>query len=419
MRQFRALTGESVLQALLALRAQPLRSALALVGVVIGIVTVVLMASVLSGLRNQVALLFRELGTENVFVYHRSGDPYSSPSELEAGRRPLDPAFGPILAREAPSVSEVAAQLLVPAIAAGRPLIARSGRAESDTALIEAVTSNFFAVTGAEFAAGRPFTPLEERSRARVAVLGANVAGALFGPDPALGKSFRLAGDEWFVVGVAAPRKGGFFGENRQDNVIALPLATARQRFPEADALILYLRSEPGRRDAARLEAEWVLRRLRGLGPTEENDFNLSTADQIIGQFDRLAAGIGLVTVGLAAVSLLIGGIGIANVMLIGVTERTREIGLRRAVGARRREVLSQFLIEAVILSFAGGLAGVATAAGLGFLLSVLLPAFPSVPPLSIAAAGLASSLATGVVAGWWPARRAADLPPVEALRYE
>jgi putative ABC transport system permease protein len=179
------------------------------------------------------------------------------------------------------------------------------------------------------------------------------------------------------------------------------------------------VRANPGERDAARVELEAILRRLRRLGPDEPNDFELSTADQIIGTLDQVSAAIGLATFALAAVSLLIGGIGIANVMIIAVTERTREIGVRRALGARRAEVLRQFLLEAAFLSGTGGLAGVLVASLLGFLITLVAPGFSAVAPAWAVLTGLGASVLTGIVAGYLPARRAALLDPVEALRYE
>ena len=170
-----------------------------------------------------------------------------------------------------------------------------------------------------------------------MAVVGANLAKALFGSASPLGQTLTLAGDTYVVVGELAKRRGGFFGENRQDNVLTLPAGTVRNRFGEPERVVLYMRAKPGQREACFAQAEAILRLLRKLPPTAENDFTLSTADQIIATFDGLSARIGLVTVGLAGVSLLIGAIGIANVMFISVTERTREIGLRIAVGARRK----------------------------------------------------------------------------------
>ena len=412
-------SSEAAALALDSLRSQKLRSALAIAGVVIGIITVVLVATILVGVRNGIAGLFRELGTENVFAFHRNGDPYSPASDRDAQRKPLEPWMAAAIAAEATAIRGVAAQIIVPTIVDGRPLVARRGTNESDTVLIEGATPNFFEIGGTEFRAGRPFTDIENRSAAKVAVLGSSIARALFGAAPSVGKSFTLAGDTYFVVGEAAPRRGGFFGENRQDNVVSIPAGTVARRFPEAKQAILYARAMPGELAAAKSEMEFLLRRLRGLPPAAENDFNLSTAEQIIAQFDQIGAQIGLATFALAAVSLVIGGIGIANVMVISVTERTREIGTRLAIGARRRDVLTQFLIEAALLSGVGGVLGVAISWAIGFLLSVAAPAFPSVPPMWAVFGGLGSAISTGLVAGYLPARRAAALDPVEALRYE
>ena len=413
------LVAESARLALGSIRAQPLRSTLAVAGVVIGIVTVTLVTSVLAGARGQIALLFREFGSDNIFAYHRSGDPYSQPSEAEAQRRVLDPAYAEPLVRLGRHVRDVAVMLIVPNVSNGRALVARAGANEADNILVEGVTSNYQEVTAEDLLAGRPFTELEGRAAARVAILGANVARALYGGGRAVGRELRLGGTRFDVVGQAAPRKGAFFGENRQDNVIAIPLATARRLFPDAEATVFYIRAEPGQRDLASAEAEAILRRLRGLPAAAENDFKLSTADQIIATFDRISGLIALMTVALAAVSLAIGGLGIANVMIISVTERTREIGLRRAIGARRREVLRQFLLEAAILSLVGGLVGVAIAAALGTLLTLAAPGLAAAPPAWAVVGGVAASFLTGLVAGYGPARHAAAHDPVEALRYE
>jgi putative ABC transport system permease protein len=392
---------------------------LAVAGIVIGIVTVVLVATVLVGVRNGIAGLFRELGTENVFAFHRNGDPYTPTSDRDAQRKPLDAAFAAAIAANATAIRDAAAQIIVPPIIDGKPLVARYGTNESDTVLLEGATPSFFEITGTEFRSGRPFTDLENRAGARVAVLGANVVRALFGSASPIGQAFTLAGDTYYVVGEAAPRRGSFFGENRQDNVISIPAGTVARRYPDAKQVILYARARPGRLPAAQVEMEFLLRRLRRLPPGAENDFSLSTAEQIISQFDQISAQIGLATFALAAVSLIIGGIGIANVMVISVTERTREIGMRLAVGAKRRDVLSQFLMEASVLSAVGGGVGVGISWAIGFLLSVWAPAFPAVPPAWAVVGGLASAVTTGLVAGYLPARRAAGLDPVEALRYE
>ena len=401
------------------LRAHTARSVLAILGVVIGIVTVVLVASTLVGLRNSVALLFRELGTENIFAYHLNGEPYAAPTELDVERPQLKEEYVDALERLGPSIRDVGVELIVPAVTSTRVITARAGANELDTVLIEGVSSNFFAVVGASFNRGRPFTSTEERTRGQVAVIGANVSKALFGSDGGLGKSFLLGGDRYFVVGELAPRQGTFFGENRNDSVVAIPVPTARRKFPDARNLVLYIRARPGLRDQAKEEAGTILRLLRNVPIGAENNFAMNTADQIIAQFDRIGLQIFIATVALAAISLLIGGIGVANVMVMSVTERTREIGVRLAIGARRADVRRQFLIEAAILSGAGGVAGVVLATAIGLLVAFVAPTFPAAPPLWAVTAGLVTSVAVGLVAGYWPARAASALDPVEALRYE
>ena len=402
-----------------ALRAQPARSALAILGVVIGIVTVVLVASTLVGLRNSIALLFRELGTENIFAYHFNGDPYSAPTEVDVARPQLTPDDAIQLARLGESIREVALELIVPVATSTRALTARAGSNESDTILVEGISPNFHDVVGADFFEGRPLVDTEVRVGAPAAVLGASAARALFGTGSAVGRPFLLGGDRYFVVGVLAPRKGSFFGENRNDSVIAIPISTARRKFPDARNLVLYVRAKPGLRDAASDEARAILRLVRRIPPGAPDNFSINSADQIIEQFDRIGLQIFLATIALASVSLAIGGIGIANVMVISVTERTREIGVRLAIGARRQDVRRQFLVEAAILSGIGGAIGVFVATTIGLAAAAVMPAFPSAPPLWSVTAGLLTSVGIGIAAGYLPARRAAGLDPVEALRYE
>lgn len=417
--ELRRTIAEPATLALIALRTERARSFLAVIGIVIGIVTVVLVASVLANVRNQVALLFRDLGTENVFAFHLTGDPYVQPSEQEVRRKPLKLEWVPDIMRLSTAIRDVGAQVIVPTTRNDEVMVARAGGNENDTVLVEGASPELFDIIGAEFARGRPFTELEQRRGAQVAVVGASLARSLFGSASAVGRTLTLAGDTYTVVGELEKRRGGFFGENRQDNVLNLPTTTVRKRFGEPERVVLYMRAKPGRRAACYAEAEAILRQLRQLPASADNDFTLSTADQIIATFDGISARIGAAAVGLAAVSLLIGAIGVANVMFVSVTERTREIGLRRALGARRRQVLLQFLLEAAFLSAIGGVAGVAAALGVGLLLTLVITGFSAVAPAWAIASGLVTSVVVGLAAGYWPARRAAGLDPVDALRYE
>jgi putative ABC transport system permease protein len=410
---------EAALLALDALRAQPARSTLAILGVVIGIITVVVVAATLVGLRNSVATLFRELGTDNIFAYHLNGEPYSAPTELDVARPQFKPRDAEPLIRLGRSIRAVGLELIVPVATSSRAITARAGRNESDTVLVEGVSPNFHDIVGADFRDGRPLSESDARVGAQVAVLGAAVAKALFGTGSSVGQSFLLGGDRYYVVGELEPRKGTFFGENRNDSVVAIPITTARRKFPDARNLVLYIQAWPGQREQAREEARSILRLVRNVPADEPDNFAMNSADQIIAQFDRIGFQIFLATLALASVSLAIGGIGIANVMLISVTERTREIGVRLALGARRADVRRQFLIEAAILSGIGGVIGIAIAAVVGLVAATLAPGFPVAPPLWSVTAGLVTSIGVGIAAGYLPARRASALDPVEALRYE
>jgi len=263
------------------------------------------------------------------------------------------------------------------------------------------------------------YTYEEEQRSAKVCVLGANAAASLFPAGDAVGRKVVMDGALYLVVGVFEKRKGGFAGENRQDNVFMIPLRTTQRRYPEADTVILYLQAYPGQRDAALFEIESVLRTLRGVKPGAEPDFHLSTADSIIEQLDTITGLIRTGTLALSGLGLLVGGIGVMNIMLMSVTQRTREIGVRKAIGARRRDIVTQFLLEAAFLTTTGGVLGVALAVLLGIAVGSFVPNIPVVPPLWAVASGLGVSTVVGLVFGVWPAVKAARLDPVEALRYE
>ncbi len=411
---------ENLSFALANIMAHRFRSLLTVLGIIVGIVTVVLVASVLVGVRRNIALLFQEFGPNNIFAYHLNGDPGSPtirPEEIT--RKPLKAEFAHKLAEACPSLKDAAAQILVPNLANGRALTARYKDLENENIQVQGATWNFSRVTNAELQSGRVYTLEEEQRRAKVCVLGANVSASLFPGGNAVGHSIVMDGAVYRVLGVFEKRKGGFFGENRQDNVVMIPLKTIQMRYPNAETVVLYCQASPGLRDVALYEVEAELRRLRGLKSGEETNFTLSTSDSIIQQINRITGLIQTGTLAISGLGLLVGGVGVMNIMLMSVTQRTREIGVRRAVGARRRDIIWQFLLEAALLTTIGGAMGVSMAGLLGLVLAYFVPNLPAIPPAWAVFSGLGVSTGVGIVFGLWPAVKAARLDPVESLRYE
>jgi len=396
------------------------RSLLTILGIVIGITTVVTVASLLTGLRQGVVVFFQEMGPDNIFIFKSSGDPNQNPRNAkERQRRPIKPEFAGYLKRWCFTVEDVGLDLLLPAAIDGNPLMARVPGYETDTINVAGRSPNMADITPRDFSSGRFITSEEDHRAAHVVMIGASVAEALFPDGRAVGKTLMMDGAEYTVVGVYAKAKGGFFGENGQDNALEMPLHTAESRYPQIDRFMITAKAKPGMRDDAYQEVEGAMRRIRRLPTSAEDDFAISTPDQIIQQFDRITGLIGLVAIAISGLGLLVGGIGVMNIMLMSVTERTREIGVRKALGARRRDIIGQFLVEATTLTGSGGVLGILIAVAITTLLGALVPSLPSTVPAWALIAGFSTSVGVGVFFGVWPAVKAARLDPVEALRYE
>ncbi len=392
---------ETLVMALHSVWAHKFRSGLTILGIVIGITTVVTVASLLTGLRQGIVDFFQEFGPDNIFVARVSGDPSGQnarPKELK--RRPIRPEYAAYLKSVVRSLDDVGMSLFILPLPGSVP-IAKVPGYESD---------NFF-IAGA--------TPKEAGRGQRVALLGSGIAEALFPASDGLGRTLFVDGGEYTVVGIFAPAKGGFFGENGLDRQIVIPLQTARLRYPQSENFFLTAKARPGLRADAIEEIRGALRKLRHTPRNEEDDFALSTADSIIENFDRITGMIVLISIAISGLGLLVGGIGVMNIMLVSVTERTREIGVRKAIGARRRDIVLQFLSEAVTLTGAGGLIGIVFSILVTLLLSLLFPSLRSQVPAWAVVTGFSVSVAVGVFFGVWPAVTASRLDPVEALRYE
>jgi putative ABC transport system permease protein len=389
-------------------------------GIVIGITTVVTVASLLTGLRAGVVTFFDELGPDNVFVFKTSGDPdanFAPPKERK--RRAIRSEYADIIRRYATDVEEVSVAMFIPPAINGQVITAKVPGFETDSLSMLGVTPNSIDTTPKSFDQGRFFTEEEDDRVAHVAVLGFDIAQALYPDGDAVGRTFMLDGAEFTVVGVFAKAKGGFFGQNNADTQIQLPMKTAESRYPQVDRFMITSKAKPGLRKDAFDEVEGIMRRIRHLKTDDADDFSISTPDQIIQQFDRITGLIGLIAIAISGLGLLVGGIGVMNIMLVSVTERTREIGIRKAIGARRFDIIGQFLAEAMTLTGVGGLLGIAIAILLTMLIGALVPALPSSVPTWALITAFTVSVSVGLFFGVWPAVKASRLDPVEALRYE
>jgi putative ABC transport system permease protein len=410
---------ETVTMSLDAIWSHKMRSGLTILGIVVGITTVVTVASLLTGLNNSIVEFFKEFGPNSIFIARTSGDPSemgARPKELK--RRPIRPEDAEYLLATVHSIDAVAISLY-PRAPSGQAITAKVPGYESDNLMLMGTTPNLYDISPREMREGRLFNATEERAGMRVAVLGASLADALFPSGNVAGRTMLLDGVEFRILGVFAKAKGGFFGENGLDRQVVLPLATARLRYPASKTFYLTARAIAGKRDDAFEELRSAMRKLRHTPAGKDDDFSITTPDAIIQNFQKVTGMILLVSIAISAVGLLVGGIGVMNIMLVSVTERTREIGVRKAIGATRQDIVAQFLTEAVTLTGAGGIIGIAFSLFVVLLVSLLFPSLNAQVPTWAVVSGIVMSVGVGVFFGVWPAVMASKLDPVEALRYE
>ncbi|MFL6336386.1 MAG: ABC transporter permease [Pyrinomonadaceae bacterium] len=418
LRMPRFMSSEILRMSLDSIRAHKLRSFLTVFGIVIGVVVVIVVASLLTGVRQSIVDVIAEYGTNNIYAFHLSTGFTNGSREEERTRKPFKEEDAEAIRRGAPAVEDVASVLLV---AWWDSTIQYEGK-NYRRGQLQGVTANYATTSNLSVAGGRFFTEMEDSSRRNVMVIGVNIVDALFpgkSPEQIVGTQVKLGGRPFEIVGVLEKRKNAIFGENDEDNAIFVPFRTARQVSPGSEYILFIVRAREGHFREALDETEEVLRRQRGVKFNEPNNFDLGTADKFISQFDSVMGMIGLVAIAVSSVGLLVGGIGVMNIMLVSVTERTQEIGVRKAIGARRRDIVHQFLYEAMTLTALGGLIGVVVAIIISKILGLLLPSLPTTIPLWAVIAGLAVSLFVGLVFGVWPARKASRLDPIECLRYE
>lgn len=388
----------------------PLRSFLTLLGIVIGATTVVSMMGLIQGLRNQVNESLSELGT-NCFQVQRL--PFGG--ELTAAQLAKRPRFTEAdldAIRELPSVLTAAGE-----DSRGGFKVSTSLRESRANVSIWAGTPEYFQTNSVSLHSGRPFTDTEYLDGRRVAVIGQDLADTLFPGLEPLGQTMRIQGRSFLVVGTLK-RKGGFLGGGSQDNNVMMPLTVFRQLLGVRDFRVSIQARSAEVVQRAQDEVTLLMRRRHGLKPMEEDDFFVFSNESATEMFNNISQVISVASFGVCLLSLLVGGIGILNIMLVAVTERTREIGIRKALGAKKRRILAQFATEAVVLSLTGGLLGVGMGVGLAQLARWVMR-LPTEVPLWAVALSLAMSCGVGLAFGIYPAARAAKLDPVEAMRTE
>jgi putative ABC transport system permease protein len=407
----------AVRMALATVREHKTRSFLTVLGVIIGTGTVIAVSSIITGVDAAIANIVRSFGPETVFVYKFNIGFRGRITREEILRKPLTWEDAQAIRERCPSVEHVSPYLFPPSfLRSGFDRVRYKG---NDVYQIElAGTEEGYAAGGTEkMKYGRFFTDEESVRRRPVAVLGEDIQTALFANDDPVGKWVEVNGHQFEVVGVMARPSASIPGQ--EDRRVLLPYFTMRKMFPTAKENMLILVAKQGKLSAAMDEASVILRIQRKVPYNKPDNFWMSTGQQMLEDFRNITSIVALVMVVLSSIGLLVGGIGVMNIMLVSVTERTREIGIRKAIGARRSDIIAQFLTEAVVLTAAGGIIGMLFGWAVSVASRLLFPSLPTAVPLWAAGLGVAVSVAVGLFFGVWPATKAARLDPVVALRYE
>jgi ABC-type antimicrobial peptide transport system permease subunit len=410
---------ENLSLALDTLRTHKFRSLLTVLGVLIGTTTVIAVASIISGLDAQLVQVAEQYGTKVLWVYKlQMGAPHRLTRE-ERLRKPLSFEDAQAVKEQCPAVEEVSVALLKEMGEFGMPptTVRYKGRDMADAQFM-GVDSQYLQLSNSTLADGRFFTGADDLHRRDVVVIAANVVDRLFPHEDPLGKKILVDGHTLDVVGTLGRFKG-FLGDNPDDRDVFVPYWTFKKLYPEAKDNFISVLAYRGRLNDAEDEVRGLLRRRRHVKLSEPDNFGIATAESLITQFREIIGTVALVMVVISSIGLLVGGIGVMNIMLVSVTERTREIGVRKAIGARRSDITWQFLLEAMTLTASGGVIGILAGWLLSLAIRTFVPSLPSTVPLWSVVAGFVVATSVGLFFGIWPALKAARLDPIVALRYE
>jgi ABC-type antimicrobial peptide transport system permease subunit len=410
---------ENLRLALDTLRTHRFRAFLTVLGVVIGTTTVIAVTSIIAGLDRQLVDVAEQFGTRTVWVYKlQMGAPHRLTPE-ERVRKPLTFQDAMAIRDQVASAEAVSVELFHnPGEYGLPPVTARYKGQDMLNALFVGVTARHLELLNTTLDRGRFLSEADDLHRREVAVIGNGVRERFFARTDPIGKVLLVDGHSLEVVGTLAKFKS-FLGDDENDRAIMTPYGTFQKIYPEARDNFICVLARDGRLDDAKGEVTELLRRRRHVKPSEPDNFGVSSADAIIGQFREVISTVGLVMVVISSIGLLVGGIGVMNIMLMSVTERTREIGVRKAVGARRSDIAWQFLLEAMALTASGGLIGILAGWLLSTAIRTFVPSLPSSVPLWSVVAGFSVATSVGLFFGLWPAVKAARLDPIAALRYE
>jgi putative ABC transport system permease protein len=410
---------ENLLLALDTLRTHKFRSFLTVLGVVIGTTTVIAVTSLIAGLDKQLVDVAEQFGTRTLWVYKlQIGAPHSLTRE-ERVRKPLSYEDAMAIQEQCPSAELVSVELFREMGDFGLPPVtARYKGQDMLDALFVGVTADHLRLINATLREGRFFTGTEDQHRRDVAVIGNGVRERFFPHEDPIGKSLLVDGHTVEVIGTLTKFKS-FLGDDQNDKAILVPYNTYKKVYPEAKDNFLCVLVRPGKMEQAKDEVTELLRRRRHVKPKDPDNFGVASAESVITQFRQVISTVALVMVVISSIGLLVGGIGVMNIMLVSVTERTREIGVRKAVGARRSDIIWQFLLEAMTVTAAGGVIGILAGWVLSLAIRTFVPSVPSTVPLWSVFAGFTVATSVGLFFGIWPAMKAAKLDPIAALRYE
>jgi putative ABC transport system permease protein len=410
---------ETLRTALTAIRAHKMRSGLTTLGVVVGVVSVVSVAAIIHGLNEHIAERVQEIGARTIFVTRFPAFTFEQWPEKIRLRKYFKYEDVEALRRQCDACA-IVSPFLTRALFFGQRNQVRYQNQTVDNPFIRGAEPNMpQTVPVFVVKEGRMFSDYENQHSARVAVIGLAIADSLFGKLDPVGRTIRVNGLEFAVVGVWE-QHSGLFGGPGVDQFIIIPYNTFRKLWPEIEEVIIAVTVEdPLLLPQAKDQVTYILRHRRGVPYNAENDFEITSPDFLTDIWQQLTGAIVILTLIISSISLLVGGIGVMNIMLVSVTERTNEIGVRKAMGARRRDIRRQFLTEAVALTGSGGVLGILLGAALTYLTRLLFPSLPTALSLFWVLTALGLAVGVGLFFGIYPAARAAALDPVTCLRYE